>query len=46
MALAIGVQPTSGSYANNLGRLRTLGVIEYPQKGTVRAHDVLFPELG
>lgn len=35
---------TSGGYFNNLGRLRTLGAIHYPQKGTVRATDILFPK--
>jgi Mn-dependent DtxR family transcriptional regulator len=43
LAKCIAVSPESGSYANNLGRLRTLGVIEYPKRGYVRAKDVLFP---
>lgn len=43
LAEVIGVSPGSGSFANNLGRLRTLGVIEYPQQGYARADDVLFP---
>lgn len=29
LATRIGVSPTSGSYYNNLGRLRTLGAIDY-----------------
>ena len=33
LAEAIGVSPTSGGYFNNLGALRTLGAIDYPQKG-------------
>jgi uncharacterized protein len=45
LAQAIGVSPMSGSYANNLGRLRTLGVIDYPERGFVRADDVLFPDI-
>jgi hypothetical protein len=43
LALAVDVSATSGSFANNLGRLRTLGVIDYPSRGMVRAHDLLFP---
>jgi hypothetical protein len=43
LAQAVDVSAGSGSYANNLGRLRTLGVIDYPSRGMVRAHDVLFP---
>ena len=43
LAKCIAVSPESGSYANNLGRLRTLGVIDYPKRGYVRAKDVLFP---
>jgi hypothetical protein len=33
----------SGSYAKNLGRLRTLGVLDSPRRGDVRAKDVLVP---
>jgi len=43
LAKRLDVSPESGSYANNLGRLRTLGVIDYPKRGYVRAQDVLFP---
>lgn len=43
LADAISVSPSSGSYANNLGRLRTLGIIDYPRQGYVRAQDILFP---
>jgi hypothetical protein len=43
LADEVGVSRTSGGYFNNLGRLRTLGAIDYPQKGTVRASDILFP---
>lgn len=42
LAQRIGVSPTSGGYFNNLGSLRTLGVIDYPQKGTVAAQPILF----
>jgi hypothetical protein len=35
VAAFAGVSPTSGSFANNLGRLRTRGFIDYPQPGSV-----------
>lgn len=35
LAAVCKVSPTSGGYFNNLGRLRSLGAIEYPQPGTV-----------
>lgn len=35
LAGELNVSPTSGGYFNNLGRLRTLGAIDYPQKGYV-----------
>lgn len=35
--------PTSSSFANNLSLLRTLGLITYPDRGSVRADDRLFP---
>jgi hypothetical protein len=35
---------TSGAYKNNLGFLRTMGLIDYPQPGFVAATDVLFLE--
>lgn len=44
VAQAVGQSPTSGGYFNNLGRLRSLGFIEYPTAGRVRAADVLFLE--
>jgi hypothetical protein len=43
VAAVLDVPDTSGAYKNNLGRLRTLGMIEYPKPGYVRAQDVLFP---
>lgn len=42
LAEAIGVSPTSGGYFNNLGALRTLGLIDYPKGGRVAALSVLF----
>ena len=44
LAERIQVQPTSGAYFNNLGSLRSLGLITYPQPGTVAAQPVLFLE--
>lgn len=44
LAEKIGVSPTSGGYFNNLGALRTLGVIDYPTPGAVAAQPVLFLE--
>ncbi len=38
-----GYSPTSGGFANLLGKLRTGALIEYPDRGHVRAEDVLFP---
>lgn len=44
LAEKIGVSPTSGGYFNNLGSLRSLGLIDYPQAGHVVAQPVLFLE--
>jgi uncharacterized protein len=44
LAAHVGQSPTSGGYFNNLGRLRSLGFIEYPTAGWARAADVLFLE--
>ena len=44
LAERVGQSPTSGGYFNNLGRLRSLGLIDYPAKGRVRAQPVLFLE--
>lgn len=43
LADLVGVQASSGSYGNNLGAMRTMGAIDYPSKGMVRASDLLFP---
>jgi len=42
LAEHIGVSPTSGGYFNNLGSLRSLGLIEYPAGGEVVAQPILF----
>jgi hypothetical protein len=44
LAERINVSKLSSGYANNLGSLRTLGAIDYPEKGMVRATDILFPQ--
>lgn len=44
LADRVGVSRTSGGYFNNLGHLRTLGAIDYPQKGFARAAEILFPK--
>lgn len=44
LADAVGQSPTSGGYFNNLGRLRSLGLIDYPSPGLVVAQSVLFLE--
>lgn len=36
LALLSGKRPTSGGYKNDLGKLRTEGLLVYPQPGTVR----------
>ena len=35
--------PTSSGYTNNLGALRSLGLVDYPRPGFVAATDLLFP---
>lgn len=45
LALASQQSPTSGGYKNNLGRLRSLGLIEYPEPGMAVAQPVLFLEF-
>lgn len=42
LADAAGASASSSAYANNLGALRTLGLIDYPSRGRVVARDVLF----
>lgn len=44
LAEKIGKSAGSGGFNNDLGKLRSAGVIEYPESGTVRADDALFPE--
>lgn len=44
IAEQVGVSPTSGGFFNNLGSLRSLGLIDYPQPGHAAAMPVLFLE--
>jgi len=44
LAESVGVSSTSGGYKNNLGALRSLGLIDYPQPGRVVATALLFPQ--
>ncbi len=44
VAVAIGVSAASSGYQNNLGRLRSLGFIDYPRPGRVVARPELFLE--
>lgn len=46
LAEAIDVSAASSGYSNNLGSLRTLGLLDYPVRGTVVATDILFLEAG
>ncbi len=42
LAEKTGYAPGSGGFNNPCGRLRTLGLVEYPRPGTVKAKDLLF----
>lgn len=42
LANQTGLEPTSGGFRNYLGRMRTLGFVEYPQPGQVKAADWLY----
>ena len=42
LAERVGASPTSGGYFNNLGSMRTMGALEYPEKGSVVASKNLF----
>jgi hypothetical protein len=45
LADAAGQSSTSSGYANNLGSLRSLGLLDYPSSRMVVATDLLFPRL-
>lgn len=42
LAVAAGVSATSSGFTNNLGALRSMGLLDYPSPGTVAATGVLF----
>jgi Mn-dependent DtxR family transcriptional regulator len=44
LADALGVSHTTGSFKNNVSALRTLGLIDYPSDGTVKATNLIVPE--
>lgn len=44
LADRVGASPTSSGYQNNLGRLRSLGFIDYPKPGRAMARAELFLE--
>ncbi|MEM9110569.1 MAG: DUF87 domain-containing protein [Planctomycetota bacterium] len=44
LADRVGNTVTSGGFKNNLGRLRSLGLIGYPSSGEAVATELLFPE--
>jgi hypothetical protein len=44
LAEAAGYTPIAGAFNNPRGRLRSLGLIDYPQPGWVVAKPLLFPE--
>ncbi len=41
-ALYPPMEPTGGGFRNPLGRLRTVGLVEYPGPGMVQASGALF----
>ena len=43
LAQAANLDANGGYYTNNLGALRSLGLVEYPKTGCVRASALLFP---
>lgn len=45
LARRAGYEPGGGAFNNPRGRLRSLGLVTYPQKGVVAASSVLFPEV-
>lgn len=44
LAQRAGVSSISSGYTNNLGALRSLGVLDYPSPGRVAATELLFPK--
>lgn len=44
VAQKAGASPASSAFMNNLSALRSLGLLDYPQQGYVRAEEILFLE--
>lgn len=44
LARRAGYEPGGGAFNNPRGRLRSLGLVEYPERGLVRARSILFLE--
>ncbi len=44
LAAAAGYEPSGGAFQNPLGALRSLGLIDYPERGKVAALPILFLE--
>lgn len=44
LAECAGASPTSSGYQNNLGALRSLGLLDYPRSGYIVATTLLFPD--
>lgn len=44
LAKEAGYHPNAKAFANAKGRLRTLGLIDYPASGMVQATEILFPK--
>jgi len=42
LARRAGYEPGGGAFNNPRGRLRTLGLVDYPERGMVVARPVLF----
>lgn len=46
LAAVSGYEASGGAFNHARGRLRTLGLVTYPSRGTVRAANLLFPGRG
>jgi len=44
LALRVGQSYTSSGFSNNLGALRSLGIVHYPSKQVVNVSNLLFPD--
>ncbi len=44
LALRVGQSYTSSGFSNNLGALRSLGIVQYPSKQQIKLSNLLFPD--